>query len=304
MVIWLRNTRSSVEGLGVGIEGDVLRHEHFAKAVDINDGFAEMQRQCDEAREAARADAEAMLEGARAQASELIALAENDYASAGRRGYEEGFQRGLTDWHARASQAHTDACALEAKAHNRLAELVTLAVEQVVASADPKALFLRASATVERIVADGSPVHLRVHPSDVTAASEAFQSVTSAWRDAGRSVRLQVSADATLLPGACVAETDLGAVDASLSLHLAGMRGAIARAVQDLSRAGSAEMACVEESACSGEAGNAIWMNEQDVLDALPHEADWGEGSNGGNANTQADVSAAVDSADFDAVPT
>ncbi|AOK07295.1 type III secretion system stator protein SctL [Burkholderia sp. AU28942] len=236
MVIWLRNPQAEGKDLGVGVEGDVLRHERLAAIVEIDAAYAEMRRQCDEALDAARAQARMLLDEARARADELVERAMREFAQAAERGYDDGLRRGLTDWHERAAAAHAEACRLAPGQHDRLAELVTLAVEQIVASVDPKALFARAAATVERIVADGSPVHLRVHPSDLAAASAAFDEAAAAWREAGRSVRLCVAADATLAPGACVAETDLGAIDASLSLHLAAMRAALARAVRSVAK--------------------------------------------------------------------
>jgi type III secretion protein L len=238
MVIWLRNAQAEGAGAGpgpgVGIDGDVLRSEQLATIVDIDGAYAEMRRQCEEALAAARAQAQGIVDGAQAHAGELLTRAEQQYMSAAERGYDDGFEQGLTDWHQRAVEAHADAGKLKRVQHDRLAELVALAVEEIVATEDPKALFARAAATVERIVADGSPIQLRVHPSDVAAANAAFQEAAAGWRDAGRSVRLHVSADAALEPGACVAETDLGAVDASLSLHLAAMRGALERAVQSV----------------------------------------------------------------------
>jgi type III secretion protein L len=289
MVIWLRNPRLEGAGLGVGLEEDVLRRERVAAIVELDAGYADMQRQCEAALDAARADAQALLGQARAQADALIAQAEAEYASAERRGYEAGMERGLTDWHARAAQAHADASTLERKARDRLAELVALAVEQIVASADPKALFARAAATVERIVADGSPVHLRVHPDDAAAASEAFQAAASSWREAGRSVRLQVSADATLTPGSCVAETDLGSVDSSLSMHLAAMRGALARAVRSLPEIDALDAAAEQSS-----------ISEPHALEVQRGDADNGD-DDGANGNGQDE--AMLDPAEWDAVP-
>jgi len=234
MVIWLRNPQAEGTDLGVGVEGDVLRHERLAAIVEIDAAYAEMRRQCDEALDAARAQARMLLDDARARADELVERAMREFAQAAERGYDDGLRRGLTDWHERAAAAHAEACRLAPGQQDRLAGLVTLAVEQIVASVDPKALFARAAATVERIVADGSPVHLRVHPSDLAAASAAFDEAAAGWREAGRSVRLCVAADATLAPGACAAETDLGVIDASLSLHLAAMRAALARAVRSV----------------------------------------------------------------------
>ncbi|RQV81167.1 type III secretion system stator protein SctL [Burkholderia anthina] len=297
MVIWLRNPQAEGTDLGVGVEGDVLRHERLAAIVEIDAAYAEMRRQCDEALDAARAQARVLLDEACARAEELAERAMREFAQAAERGYDDGLRRGLTDWHERAAAAHAEACRLAPGQQDRLAELVALAVEQIVASADPKALFARAAATVERIVADGSPVHLRVHPSDLAAASAAFDEAAAAWREAGRAVRLRVAADATLAPGACVAETDLGAIDASLSLHLAAMRDALARAVRSVAEEPSREAPSARPGddaqaadAQAGFAGDAeVPIGEyavgagEDLADPDARANDGGDGGEGGD---------------------
>ncbi|HEV3104158.1 MAG TPA: type III secretion system stator protein SctL, partial [Trinickia sp.] len=233
MVIWLRNSQAegAEAGYGVGIEGDVLRGEDLKRLVDIDAGYDEMRKECEAALAAAHDRAQAIVDEAQAQAEALLARAQADYDRGAQLGYDDGITKALTDWHERVSR-QADAGTLGRRRRDRLAELVALAAEEIIASADPAALFARAAATVERIVADGSPVEVCVHPTDVAAATEAFTEVALGWREAGRAVRLNVRADAALAPGACVCETDLGAVDASLSLQLEAMRGALARAVQ------------------------------------------------------------------------
>jgi len=99
---------------------------------------------------------------------------------------------------------------------------------------DPALLFAQAASTVERIVADGSPLKVRVHPDDLAAATVEFERLAAVWRDGGRTVRLYVSGDAQLERGGCLCETDIGAIDASVSLHIAAMRDAIARALNSV----------------------------------------------------------------------
>jgi type III secretion protein L len=236
MVIWLRNRQAEgpAAGPGVGVDGDVVRVADFTQLVGIDAGYAAMQSQCDAALQAARDEAQSILDAARSQADTLVANAEEQYASAASRGYAEGFAQGLADWHDQAIRTHAEAQTLDARQRDRLAGLVALAVEQVVASEDPKALFMRAASTVEAIVADGSPVHVVVHPSGLEAARAAFEEIALRWRDAGRAVRLVVRADPALGEGACVCETDLGAVDVSLPIQLAAMRAALSRAVQSI----------------------------------------------------------------------
>jgi type III secretion protein L len=238
MVIWLRNPYVDGAGVhGIGVAGDVLRGVQLASVVEIDAGYEEMRRRCDAALEAAHVEAAGIVAAARVEADACLAAARDDYTSAARRGHDDGSRQALADWHARSRQTGAGSLALHTKLRERLAQLVVLAVERIVSAADPATLYAEALANVDRIVADGSPVRIRVHPDDLAAASAEFARAAQTWGDGGRTVRLQVSADATLAPGSCLCETDLGAVDASLSLQLAAMRDAVERAVQGMAGA-------------------------------------------------------------------
>jgi type III secretion protein L len=194
-----------------------------------------MRERCEAALEAAHADADALRAEAATEAGRLVAQAEARYADAAHAGREEGLRHALADWHARVAQAPAaDGTTPAQQQRKRLAELVVLAVEQIVAASDPADLFRRAATALDRIVSDGSPLDVRVHPAELAAATQAFGECGKAWRDAGRAVRLRVRGDAALEPGACVCESDLGAVNASLDLQLAAMRDAIARAMHSV----------------------------------------------------------------------
>lgn len=221
-------------GHGVGITDDVVRAEHFGALVEIDDAYEDLNRRCAALFEESRAQAQAILDAAQAQADELIAQAQATYEGAAKMGYEAGWEQGLADWHERSLRMLDEMPSIGQRQRDRLAQLVALAVEQIVATADPIALFRQAASTVDGIVADGSPVKVRVHPSDLAAATAAFSATARDWREVGRVVNLQVSGDAQLEPGRCVCETDLGAIDASLPQHLAAIRDALSRAIDSL----------------------------------------------------------------------
>ncbi|HWX12270.1 MAG TPA: type III secretion system stator protein SctL [Trinickia sp.] len=288
MVIWLRNPQAvgAEAGYGVGVANDVVRGEHLAAVVEIDAGYRQMQEQCAAARDAAREQAKAIVDEAQAQANALSARAQEDYASAAQRGYDAGRQQALTDWHERSTLTNERGRTIAWRNRERLTELVALAVEQIIGATDPQALFARAAMTVERIVADGSPVHVLVHPADLAAASAAFSEVALGWREAGRAVRLQVRADPALAPGACVCDTDIGTVDASLSLQLAAMRDALSRAVQSVPDDTSFE----EEAAADSIGANRLDADGREECDArLPGEPEDADGAYA-NASGTADA--------------
>jgi type III secretion protein L len=233
MVIWLRNP--SVEGLGAGagVDDDIVRGEQLAEALALDDAWQALRTRGESELAAAQQQAQALLDEARVQADALVEQAAQRFEEAAAEGYDAGMRNALADWHQYVARK-PDVDTARQRQHDRLAELVALAVERLVAASDPTDLFRRAVATLEQIVADGSPLDVRVHPSDLRAANAAFGEAARSWREVGCAVRLRVQADASLAPGACVCDSDLGSVDASLDLQLASLRTALARAVSSI----------------------------------------------------------------------
>lgn len=236
MLIWLRQSKGAGDGeyAGVGVRDDVVRGDDLAKLVELDAAYHELNERCVALFNEARAQADAMLAAAEAEANELVDQAQTFYASAYQTGYEAGWQEALTAWHEKNMQKQAGRPSIGQRQRERLAQLVAMAVERIVYSADPVALFRQAATHVDGIVADGSPLKVRVHPDDLTAAAAAFDDISRTWRESGRSVRLQVSGDPQLERGACLCEADLGAVDASLPQQLDAINAALARAVQSM----------------------------------------------------------------------
>ncbi|MGH8778293.1 type III secretion system stator protein SctL [Paraburkholderia sp.] len=232
MVIWLRNP--DAHGEGIGLNDDIVRAEDLATLVEIDSAYADLNRRCEALLDDARKQAQAIVDAAQAEADELIMQAQVNYTGATHMGYEAGWEQALVDWHERSLQMLAEGPSIGERQRDRLAQLVALAVEQIVSTADPAALFRQAAKTIDRIVADGSPVKVCVHPDDFAAAAAAFDAVAREWRETGRSVSMQISTDARRERGSCVCETDLGAVDASLPQQLAAIRTALTRAIESL----------------------------------------------------------------------
>ncbi|WP_133645782.1 type III secretion system stator protein SctL [Paraburkholderia flava] len=278
MVIWLRNPNAHGEsqGQGVGVNDDIVRAEDLATLVELDAAYADLSRRSEAMLADARAQAQAILDAAEAQADERMAQAQEIYNGAAQQGYEAGHEQALADWHERSLRMLAEGPSIGERQRDRLAQLVALGVEQIVATADPAALFRQAAQTIDRIVADGSPVKVSVHPDDYTTAAAAFDAVAREWRETGRSVSVQVSTDARHERGTCVCETDLGAVDASLPQQLAAIRAALSRAIESMP-VEEFETAPQDESAAAyADADDADTQAEADaygdVNDAQPEQ--------------------------------
>ncbi|RDU96748.1 type III secretion system stator protein SctL [Trinickia dinghuensis] len=242
MIVWLRRHVSEPlscgERIGVGVEGAVVRRETLAQLVELDEGCLALARQHREILAAAQEEAAALIAQAAGDAQALHEAAQRECDTAHERGYEAGRRDALADWYGRTARQLAQRHAMQRSLSSRIAELVVGAVEKIVTTESPAALFARATEAVERIVDGGSYLRVHVHPDEHEAAALAFEGAAERWHELGRAVALTVSADSSLEPGACLCETDIGSVDASLRVQLDAVRTAVERAVR---RAGRAE---------------------------------------------------------------
>lgn len=178
--------------------------------------------------EAAR-QAEAELAAAREQAARILAEAGQDAERLRQRGYDEGMQKAMQDWHARGIEAAVDKEASLRAQHEKLAEIVSNAVERIVHSEDRATLYKRALKNVQALTRGATKLRLKVGPADHASALESIAGVSDA-DTAG--LQIEVVADPSLRPGSCVFESDVGVLDASIETQLDALRHAMSRAVR------------------------------------------------------------------------
>jgi type III secretion protein L len=238
MVIWLRGNRDAAPERKprVGASGDVIPREAFGALVKIDAAYAQLAADRDGSLNAAKTEAAAILAGARIEARALVAKARREYESAAERGYRAGEERALADWIGRLAEVTADQQRAQLRLRERIAGIVTVAVEQIVCVEQGSRLFERALATVERIVDGATWLRVSVSPGDHAAASVAFDALAARWRELGRAFALSMVEDARLAPGSCLCETDFGIVDASLDTQMRAMRTAVERALRHAQR--------------------------------------------------------------------
>lgn len=264
MVIWLRNAHD--EGAAepalqaVGLDGDIVRREAFAQLVELDDGHAMLRDRRRDVLAIARDEAARIVAAARAEADTIRAGAQDEFDTGQRRGYEAGRQDALAHWYRETAESLARRRDLEMSLRRRMADIVVLAVENIVASERPEALFARAADSVDRIVDASCHLRVRVHPDQHALAAAAFERAAAGWQERGRPVPITVIADRALTPGACVCETDIGLIDASLGAQIDAVRLAVTRALQRTEDAGDRphEAAAAEHTDADAEAGSDV----------------------------------------------
>jgi type III secretion protein L len=249
-MFWLRKAslepdlaRTTSSEPAIAAVGDIVRRESYAALVDIDATYIEVRRQCGAMLADARDQAASILDEARAQADTLVALAEQEYASGCARGEEEGLRRAAADWYAQSAQHFLEQHALLMRMRQRLAELVACALERVAGTLERGSLFARAAHQMEKLIDAGSTLTVRVHPADVAMARREFDACAAHWLACGRAITLQVLPDRSLAPGACLCESDLGSLDASLSTQLSAMRATLDDIVRSMPVHGAPSLA-------------------------------------------------------------
>lgn len=280
MIVWLRQHTAEPVGyggrLGVGVEGDVVPRETLARLVELDQGYLALQQQHREVLAAAHDEAEALRAQAADDARAVREAAQHEFDTAAARGFEAGRHAALAEWYTHTARILAQRHAMQTSLSARIAELVVAAVEKIVAAESPAALFARAAQAVERIVDGGSYLRVRVHPDEREAAAAAFEQVAAHWHELGRPVPLTVNADRALSRGACICETDIGSIDASLDVQLDAIRTAVARAAQRAGREPVLPEECVAriEPGLEGEAAVGPDAAEHAHVDGADADAD------------------------------
>lgn len=254
-MLWLRNARTETgieaatgpgtadgqTAIGIGLDGDIIRGDALATLLDVDAVCVETARQRDALLATAQRDADAIIEVAQVTAAELIDDAQQRFDAAYAEGEAAGLQHAMEDWHARSAALFVAERELFMKMRERFAALVVGALEQLVPTLDRASLFAQAAQQMDRLVDAGSALSVRVHPDDVAFARDAFDACAQRWLALGRPVTVSTIADPALAPGACLCESDLGTLDASLDLQIAALRGALEQTLHELPLADEVE---------------------------------------------------------------
>lgn len=258
MVIWLNDSTGSL-----GVEDGIVRAEDVQHLLTLQDCRRVLAEQKDQLLQSAQRQAEALLVQARQQADTLLDAARREAEQNARMGYEQGRRRAVREWQARQIGYAIDRGQALRALHEKLAGIVTGAVERIVRTESREALYQRALDSVGGLTQGATSLSLRVNPADYDEASNAL----AALPEPPHGVTLQVTADDSLQPGSCVFESDLGVLDASLHTQLHGLSTAIDRAVRTA-------MAGLEGAGPTGDGGYGQQDEQEDEQEDEPHDSD------------------------------
>lgn len=175
---------------------------------------------------AAWADAEQLLAQARARADEIIGGAQAAFEAERRRGYEEGREAALLDQAEKMIETVGRTVEYFAGVENEMVELVMSAVRKVVDGFDDREKVMVVVRNALAVVRNQKQMTLRLNPAEVDTVRDQINDLLAAYPGVGY---LDILADGRLARGACILESEIGMVEASLEGQIQALRQAFQR---------------------------------------------------------------------------
>ena len=169
-----------------------------------------------------------ILDQAHQKASEIIAQAYEIHEAMKKQGYEDGLEEGRLEHAEKIMDTAMKAIDYFESMEKSIAGLVTRCLEKVIGEIDDEELILRIVRSGLAIARNEKRVAVRVSVDDLEAVKDATSRLLQAYP--GISV-LDITADSRLSRGACLLESELGVVDASLNTQLEAIKRAIAKRI-------------------------------------------------------------------------
>ena len=232
MAVWLTHGPCTV-----GVDDGLIRAADFARLTDSAAVAAAIAGERERVLAQAREDAAALLAAAQAQAHALVAEADHRLAQARDSGLSQGLQDAAAQWAGQALAAADARRRQLLRQSERMATIVSMAVERVIDVEDRAGLYRRSLRTIVKLVRDTPLLTLRVTEADRVIAQGAVDAIKAQLND----LPIEVVADASMIDGGCRFESDGGVIDASLDTQLAALRRAVDRAVRQMAQDAAAE---------------------------------------------------------------
>jgi type III secretion protein L len=170
---------------------------------------------------AATDQARRILEAAQAQAEEIRAQAQQEYEEALRRGYQEGYEKGLAEWLRALEEVHAGLTSLVEQAKPQIVRLALRVAEKILRQRldlTPEAVVPMIDEALRSLRAQQNMrVLLRVHPDDRSILEPHRQRWMERLPWLGS---LDIVVDEDLPRGGCRIETDFGTVDATIETQI------------------------------------------------------------------------------------
>jgi type III secretion protein L len=171
-------------------------------------------------------DAQTAVLHAKNQANRIIADAQEAFEAEKKRGYTEGRDAALLDQAEKMIETVGRTVDYFSGVEGKMVDLVMQAVRKVIDGFDNKEQIVIVVKNALAVVRNQKQMTLRLHPDEVDIVRERINELLAAYPGVGY---LDIMADARLTLGACILESDIGMVEASLEGQITALHNAFQR---------------------------------------------------------------------------
>lgn len=168
-------------------------------------------------------EAEQALAAAHAQAQCVLEQAKAAFEAERARGYQEGLEEAKLEQAENMIENVSRTVDYFAKVEGRMVDLVMQAVQKIVSDFDDEARVLITVKNVLSVVRNQKQMTLRLNPQQVEMVKARVNDLLAAYPGVGY---LDIVADHRLKADACILESEIGLVEASMEGQLAALRAA------------------------------------------------------------------------------
>ena len=174
-------------------------------------------------------EASELLEAARRKAAEMEQAALDAYEEKRQEGYRDGLEEGKLEHAEKMMETILSSVEFIEGIESTLVHVVNQSIRKIIGDMDDKERIVAIVRNALNVVRGQQKVTVRVAPADEAAILEAMAAMTAG--SSGNSF-LTVVADPRLEKDACILESELGVVDASLSTQLKALENAFQSKIQ------------------------------------------------------------------------
>lgn len=210
--------------------GKILKNQDYATIVAAKSLVSVAEEEKAEILKSANVERDKILEKAKQEADKILSDAKEVYESEKKRGYTDGVASGRTEMADQLMALATKNADSLSRLEKDVTDVVVRAVKKIIGDIDKTELITDVVKNSLKLIKSQKQAVLKVAPSE---ASFLREKVDELIKDTPNLEFLDIISDAHLSPGACILETDLGVIDASVDVQIAAIEKSIGRGTKE-----------------------------------------------------------------------
>ncbi|MDR0595190.1 MAG: HrpE/YscL family type III secretion apparatus protein [Puniceicoccales bacterium] len=210
--------------------GKVLKWSEYASIVSAKKLLSDAKAEGVDIIKQAHAERDVIVLAAKDEAEKIVEKAKKTYESEKKRGYNDGITSGKEEMADQMMELATKSADSIAKLEKDVIDIVARAIKKILGDVNKNELIASVVKNALKMVKTQKQAVLKVCPSEVSFLRDRVDELT---KDTPSIEFLDIVSDAHLSPGSCLLETDLGVVDASVSVQIAAIEKSLGRMINE-----------------------------------------------------------------------